>query len=141
MVSRILVGVDESAQAEAALSFVAEEWRDADVVLLSVIDPAEAGRAAGAGVPSGAEQWYERTKSDREALLAEAADGLNVTGSVETATTVGKPAAAIVEYAADNDIDHIVVGSHGRKGISRVVLGSVAEAVVRNAPVPVTVVR
>lgn len=141
MVSRILVGVDESAQAEAALSFVAEEWRDADVVLLSVIDPAEAGRAAGAGVPSGAEQWYEQTKSDRQALLAEAADGLNVTGSVETATTVGKPAAAIVEYAADNDVDHIVVGSHGRKGISRVVLGSVAEAVVRNAPIPVTVVR
>jgi len=106
-----------------------------------VIDPAQGGYAPGAGVPSNAEQWYERRKTETEELLAAAADSIDTAGSVETTTTVGTPAAAIVEYAADHDVDHIVVGSHGRGGISRIVLGSVAESVVRNAPVPVTVVR
>ncbi|QZP37409.1 universal stress protein [Halobaculum magnesiiphilum] len=141
MTDRILIGVDDSEQARDALTFAADEWRDADLVLVTVIDPSEAGHTPGAGIPSGAEQWYERRKSDAEELLAGSADSLDIAGTVETATTVGKPAAAIVEYAADHDIDHIVVGSHGRSGISRIVLGSVAEAVVRNSPVPVTVVR
>jgi nucleotide-binding universal stress UspA family protein len=47
----------------------------------------------------------------------------------------------IVTYADENDVDHVVLGSHGRKGLTRVLLGSVAEAVVRRSPVPVTVVR
>jgi len=141
MTERIVIGVDDSEQASAALSFAAAEWGDAELRLVTVIDPAEAGHAAGAGIPSGAEQWYERRKSEAEGLLADAAESLDVDGSVETETTVGKPAAAIVTYASDRDADHIVVGSHGRSGISRIVLGSVAEAVVRNAPMPVTVVR
>ncbi|MFC7068039.1 universal stress protein [Halobaculum lipolyticum] len=141
MSKRILVGVDDSEQSAAALSFVAEEWGDADVTLVSVIDPAESKASRGAGVPSGAEEWYERTKRRAEERLAEAADSLAVDGTVETATVVGKPASALVEYATDHDLDHIVVGSHGRRGISRIVLGSVAEAVVRTSPVPVTVVR
>ncbi|MFC6787713.1 universal stress protein [Halobaculum halobium] len=141
MTKRVLVGVDDSEQASAALSFAADEWGDADLLLVTVIDPAEAGKEPGAGIPSGAEQWYERRKSEAESRLSEVAESLAVTGSVETDTAVGKPAAAIVTYAEDHDVDHIVVGSHGRSGITRVVLGSVAEAVVRNSSVPVTVVR
>lgn len=141
MTDRILIGVDDSEQARDALSFAADEWGDAELLLVTVIDPAEGGHTPGAGIPSGAEQWYERRKSAAESVLADATESLDVDGSVETGTTVGKPAAAIVEYAADHDADHIVVGSHGRSGISRIVLGSVAEAVVRNSPVPVTVVR
>ncbi|WP_435063130.1 universal stress protein [Halobaculum sp. EA56] len=141
MSKRVLVGVDDSEQAGAALSFVADEWPDAEVTLLTVIDPSKAGYAATAGVPSGAEEWYERTKSEAESRLAEAAESFGDAAEVETETTVGKPAAGIVEYAGDHDVDHIVVGSHGRRGISRILLGSVAEAVVRNSPVPVTVVR
>jgi nucleotide-binding universal stress UspA family protein len=41
----------------------------------------------------------------------------------------------------EHDVDHVVMGSNGRRGVSRLVLGSVAERVVRGAPVPVTVVR
>jgi len=54
---------------------------------------------------------------------------------------VGRPTKVIVEYADDHDIDQIVMGSHGRSGMSRILLGSVAEIVVRRASVPVTVVR
>lgn len=58
-------------------------------------------------------------------------------------TTVGRTGTVpdlIVEYADENDIDHIVIGSHGRTGAGRVLLGSVAETVVRRSPLPVTVV-
>ena len=44
-------------------------------------------------------------------------------------------------YAEENDIDHIVVGSHGRGGVSRMLLGSVAETVARRSSVPVTIIR
>ena len=53
----------------------------------------------------------------------------------------GSPGHAIVEYARSIQADVIVVGTHGRSGVSRLLMGSVAEHVVRNAPCPVLVVR
>jgi nucleotide-binding universal stress UspA family protein len=53
----------------------------------------------------------------------------------------GVPITAIVDFAADNHIDLIVMASHGRSGISRLVLGSIAEGVMRKAPCPVLVVK
>ncbi len=61
--------------------------------------------------------------------------------SVERVIEVGRPTKVIVEYADEHDINQIVMGSHGRSGMSRILLGSVAEIVVRRASVPVTVVR
>ena len=51
------------------------------------------------------------------------------------------PAAALSAYAAQEHVDLILMGTHGRRGMSRMVLGSVAERVVREAPCPVMVVR
>jgi universal stress protein A len=51
-----------------------------------------------------------------------------------TAITRGRPAHAIVEYAIRHEVDIIVMGTHGRTGVSRALLGSVTEAVVRRAP-------
>jgi universal stress protein A len=51
-----------------------------------------------------------------------------------TAIMTGRPAPAIVEYATRHDTDMIVIGAHGRTGVSRALLGSVAEAVIRRAP-------
>jgi nucleotide-binding universal stress UspA family protein len=59
---------------------------------------------------------------------------------VETAVLGGSAATAIVRYARANAIDLIVIGTHGRTGMSRVLLGSVAEAVLRLAPCPVLAV-
>lgn len=53
----------------------------------------------------------------------------------------GEPAPAIVEWVQDERFDFIVMGTHGRTGLSRALLGSVSEAVVRRAPVPVLIVR
>jgi nucleotide-binding universal stress UspA family protein len=54
---------------------------------------------------------------------------------------VGEPAAEIVAAAEDGKYDAIVVGTHGRTGLAHVLLGSVAERVVRRAPMPVVTVR
>jgi universal stress protein A len=53
---------------------------------------------------------------------------------IVTAITSGRPARQIADYARENAIDLIVLGTHGRTGVSRALLGSVAEAVVRRAP-------
>lgn len=59
---------------------------------------------------------------------------------IQTAVVSGVPAAEIVRYAARHAIDLIVVGTHGRTGVSRTLLGSVAERVVRTSPCPVLTV-
>lgn len=61
--------------------------------------------------------------------------------SVVAHTAVGDPAHALVDLAAELDADQIVVGTHGRTGFSRAILGSIAERVVRHAGCPVMVVR
>ena len=53
----------------------------------------------------------------------------------------GDPAGEIVDYARDASVDLIVMGTHGRSGLAHVLLGSVAEKVVRKAPCPVLTVR
>jgi nucleotide-binding universal stress UspA family protein len=63
---------------------------------------------------------------------------LNATAEIRHATT---PARAIVNYATDSGIDLIIVGTHGRKAMAYLFMGSVAERVVRTAPCPVLAVR
>ncbi len=60
---------------------------------------------------------------------------------VSTGKAVGEPASEIVAAAEDGSYDAIVVGTHGRTGLAHVLLGSVAERVVRRAPMPVVTVR
>ena len=142
MTKSILVPLDGSPQSEKALSFAIEEFSNAKLVLLHVIDPVESGYESRFNLPGGGEEWYEDQQEETKALFAEAseqADGAGV--SVETVTEIGRPANVIVRYAEGDDIDGIVMGSHGRSGVSRILLGSVAEVVVRRSPVPVTVVR
>ncbi|GGJ02762.1 universal stress protein UspA [Halobellus salinus] len=149
MPTHVLVAVDGSPQSERAVTFVADEWGDASTTLLHVIDPIQAGSDAGV-LPSGSEAWYQSAKERADNLLTEGRERLAVTRrdgdsgaarDIDTRTEVGRPAATIVEVGDDIDADHVVVGSHGRQGVSRLVLGSVAEGVVRRSPVPVTVVR
>jgi universal stress protein A len=63
------------------------------------------------------------------------------TGTWEAEVTTGDPAEAILQIAQDRDVDLIVIGTHGRTGLQHMVLGSVAEKVVRHARCPVLVVR
>jgi len=81
-----------------------------------------------------------RTGAEREMAKLPPADWCppaRVTRSV----SVGTPFVEIVRYAKQHDISLIIVGSHGRAGLAHVLMGSVAERVVRKAPCPVLTVR
>jgi nucleotide-binding universal stress UspA family protein len=140
---RILVPYDGSEQADAALEYAVTQHPDDDLVLLHVLDFVEAGYSAApeAALAGYWEEWYEQAESSAEELLESAAAAIETDADVETEIVVGPPANAIVEYVETEDIDAVVIGSHGRDGFSRILLGSVAETVVRRSPVPVTVVR
>jgi nucleotide-binding universal stress UspA family protein len=60
---------------------------------------------------------------------------------VETSVLEGRPAAEIVKFAVAKKIDLIVIGTQGKKGLERLLLGSVAEEVIRSAPCKVLVVK
>jgi len=142
MAKRLLVPIDGSDPADAALEFTLEEYPDADITVLSVIDPTDIGYGSIEAAPSTFEHLQDSAEERTEQVLDEAKaraeeHGMDVTGE----TVIGMPSRAIVEWAENNDIDGIVIGSHGRQGVTRVLLGSVAESVVRRSPVPVTVVR
>lgn len=61
--------------------------------------------------------------------------------AVETVLRQGHPAEEIIAYASENNVDLVVMGTHGRRGINRMLLGSVTEEVVRCSHVPIMTVR
>lgn len=140
---RVLVPYDGSEQANRALDHVIERFADGELVLLTVINPAESVYATGEGaVTPFPENWYESAEEQAEELVKSAVERATEAGiEAESAIQVGRPGRGIVEYVEEHDIDHIVMGSHGRSGVSRILLGSVAETVIRRSPVPVTVIR
>ncbi|KAB1187703.1 MULTISPECIES: universal stress protein [Haloferax] len=144
MAEHVLVPVDGSPQSVAALRFAASEWPEAHLTLLKVINPADPDYRERA--LSGSEEWYQDEKREARETFAEAKAEVGLVDTervIDEVTAVGSPAKAIVDELSDDeaDYDHVVMGSHGRTGVSRIVLGSVAEEVVRRAPVPVTIVR
>ena len=138
---RVLVPYDGSEQADSALEYARKTHGGDEIVLLYVLDYVEAGyRAAPEAALAGYwEEWYDEAAASGEDLLAEAAETLD--SDVETHVVTGSPARAVIEFVDEEGIDAVVIGSHGREGLSRILLGSVAETVVRRSPVPVTVVR
>ncbi len=60
---------------------------------------------------------------------------------VNTSVQVGKPAEEIIAYAKDKGIDLIIMGTHGRTGLNHALFGSVAEAVIKSAPMPVMTIN
>jgi nucleotide-binding universal stress UspA family protein len=79
----------------------------------------------------------QREAEDALARIRTIADGVNL----ETVILEGKPAAEIVRFAGEKGIDLIVIGTQGKRGLERLLLGSVAEQVIRTAPCKVLVVK
>ncbi|SNZ02999.1 Nucleotide-binding universal stress protein, UspA family [Natronoarchaeum philippinense] len=141
MPTRVLVAFDESTQANFALRYALSTYADAEIRVLHVNDPREWHDPGDVGGVT-YEVSYERARESAERLLERAAATARDHGrEISTDTAEGKAAPTIVRYATEHDFDHIVLGSHGRTGLSRLLLGSVAEHVVRRAHAPVTVVR
>lgn len=136
----LLVAFDDSDPARAALEHALEEHPDAEITAAHVVDLGESGYGEVAHL--GPEKLRERRREAAMDLLEGAHDRAAAFGrDLETDVLEGSPAEAVVDYAEEHDVDRIVVGSHGRTGVSRVLLGSVAERIARRGTVPVTIVR
>ncbi|WP_331233754.1 universal stress protein [Natronorarus salvus] len=142
MASNVLVAVDGSEQSFDALEYAASEFGDATITALTVLDPAEVGAGTEVAMAVNADEWMATAEKRAESHFEKARGIADETGvDLVTETEIGRPARTIVEVAEEGGFDHVVMGSHGREGVSRILLGSVAESVVRRSPVPVTVVR
>ena len=87
-------------------------------------------------------QLESNRKKAAKAYLEKLADSLKKYGTVNKFTVLeGNPANLLTDYAKENGVDLIVIASHGRSGISRWVMGSVAERIIRMSCVPVMLVR
>lgn len=144
MTAQVLVGVDGSEQSRTALEYALSTFPDARVTVLTAVDPVDASYtvAPGPGAITDPPGWSEEAAERAAEILDAARETAAEAGrEVETVDVTDRPARGIAEYAEEHGVDHVVVGSHGRTGMSRILLGSVAEKVVRRSPCPVTVVR
>jgi nucleotide-binding universal stress UspA family protein len=134
----VLVPIDDSEPAWAALDCAANQLPADRITALHVVDPTEGDYYSDESTAE-VRQRSETLREKARERMAE--DGVLDGIGFGLETVDGKPAREIVSYAEKGDVDHIVMGSRGRSGLSRLLLGSVAETVVRRAPTPVTVVR
>ena len=141
---KILLAIDGSPASDSAIAEVARRpWpKPSTVRIISVVTPYVPGATEfvpGAETPL---EVIEDHENEARQLASGAADRLLETGlTVDVVARQGDPAKVIVDDAADWQADLIVVGSHGRSGLQRLLLGSVAQAVVAHAPCSVEVVR
>ncbi|ESP89060.1 universal stress protein [Candidatus Halobonum tyrrellensis] len=138
---RILVPTDGSDGVERAVRHAVDlaVEHGATVHALYVVNS-----ASYAGMPmesswEGIDEMLRADADDAVELVRAVADDYEV--PVETAVIDGTPSSEIVRYAEEADCDLVVMGTHGRGGIDRLLLGSVAEKVVRGSSVPVLTVR
>ena len=146
---KVLLAVDSSSCADAAVRQVAERFAPADtqVRVVHVVEwmremplCLQYGEGPGAGhdVVESRNRSFKRAKG----LVEKVAAQLQPAGfSVSVATPDADPRHGIVDEARRWKADLIVMGSHGRNGLDRLLLGSVAEGVLRHAPCSVEIVR
>lgn len=137
----LLVPTDGSEGARNALDHAIDiaTAAGARVTVLSVVDSRAftGGFETGPTLPDIREQLETYAEDAVDALQTHVSEA-NV--DVEGAVTVGLPADEITSYAEDHDADLVVVGTHGRSGLERLILGSVTERVVRTSETPVLAV-
>ena len=137
---RVLVALDGSTACEAVLRFLMEIAGPLDmtVLLLRVLEPMPAQVANATVVIDD----FEARRREAEEYLAPISAALRSQG-VETAWAIrrGRPAEEILAAARESGANLIAMATHGRTGLGRLLFGSVAEAVLRHAPVPVFMIR
>jgi nucleotide-binding universal stress UspA family protein len=139
---RVLVALDGSPSAEAVLRFLLEIAGPLDmpVVLLRVLEPVPPSVIE--GTRHMVLEDVAGRRRDAEEYLAPIAAALRAKGiDVSWQVRRGRPAEEIIAAARDGHADLIAMATHGRTGLGRLLFGSVAEDVLRHAPVPVFMIR
>ncbi len=139
-VKNILVPVDYSDSGDAAMAYavsLAREY-DAELHLVHVYEIPFATVDAGfAGAPVPTVPPADLKEEEARLEMVTPAEGVKFRREF----IVGNPADQLVDYANEHAIDLVVMGTHGRTGLSRLLMGSVAEALVRRSPCPVLTIK
>jgi nucleotide-binding universal stress UspA family protein len=142
---RILVAVDDSPHAQAAIAWVKSmRWpAGTRVRVLSVMRP-QINAVSEVYVPAAPyeQAMWDELHRHHETLAAQAERTLQTPGlETDAHVLVGDPRVAIVDEARSTNADLVVVGSHGRSGVAKLLMGSVATHVVTHAPCSVMVIK
>ena len=138
MFDRILFPTDGSEGAEEALEYALELARTHGATL-HVLFVADTNRDSVTLVGTDVVDALTAVGEESVAEVVDRANERDV--ATETAVEQGTPWRTIVDYAEGNDVDLLVMATHGRRGLDRYLLGSVTEKVVRTSPIPVMTVR
>ena len=137
----IEIATDGSENSHRAISYGIEiaKLSGATVHALYVVDTSSFSSIP---MDAGWEEMYEILRKEGEKAIFKVKERGEVAGvKVREVLSEGHPSTEIINFAEKNDIDLIVMGTLGKTGLDRFLLGSVAEKVVRNSKVPVLVVR
>ncbi|MFC5970749.1 universal stress protein [Halomarina salina] len=138
MFDRILFPTDGSEGADEALEYALELARTHDATL-HVLFVADTNRDSVTLVGTDVVDALTAVGEESVASVVDRASEHDV--PTETAVEQGTPWRTIVDYAEGNDVDLLVMATHGRRGLDRYLLGSVTEKVVRTSTIPVMTVR
>jgi nucleotide-binding universal stress UspA family protein len=145
MYKKILVPLDGSQLAECVLphveSFI-KEFKASDVILLHVVEPERYSYGQFTIPPEMFLKGESETKSVAKDYLDKIVKRLKHEGAaLHSEVIVGRVAETLANYAVENGIDLILMGTHGHSGVMRWVKGSVTDKIFRSAEVPVLIVR
>ncbi|WP_050032197.1 universal stress protein [Halorubrum halophilum] len=142
MTDAVLVAMDDSPLGREALSFALETFPDAEVTVVHVAYPDLDM------LPEDTEEVFGASFDELDGVGDETAASVfeavrEIAGDRDVTVTLltGEAERRIAEYADEETFDHVVLGTHGRSGLSRALIGSVAEAVTRDTDVPTTLVK
>jgi nucleotide-binding universal stress UspA family protein len=140
----ILIPLDGSTLAEQIVPFATALGTPmkARYTLLQVVEPVTLGYAPYAAAAGLDQRVLDEMRAAAHAYLEGIAQRLRSQGAhVNTRVVLGPPAAAILEYAGSHGVDLVALETHGRGGLARLLLGSVADKIVRGAGIPVLLHR
>lgn len=154
MYKKIMVPLDGSELAECVLPHVEgfiENCRIKTIIFIRAVKPEPmlsrgsytTGEVDFKRIEENTKKIEEEKKSSAEAYLAQVVDRFSryATVTFQTKVTLGDVADRLIDYASQNDVDLILIATHGRSGISRWVRGSIADRILRASHIPVLMVR
>ncbi len=146
MYKKIMVPLDGSALAECVLPHVEAITKGCaakELILLRIVEPERVYTVSSSPLdPNIASARDSEQRKFAEDYLKQIANRLAATGVACTVKAiVGRVAESLVDYCVKNDIDLIIIATHGRSGITRWVRGSVADKILRSSRIPVMMVR
>jgi nucleotide-binding universal stress UspA family protein len=144
VLSEILIPLDGSALSEQILprAIALGSLGHATYTLLQVVEPALGGFGTELYGATVDEQALVQARAQAQSYLDQVAMRLRAEGlRVHTVVLLGLPAQAILEYTRTHAVDVVALATHGRSGVRRLLLGSVADKVVRGADIPVLLQR